>query len=340
MICAKRVFRCFKTLERWGDKLTGFAGPYFVALAVGLLTTGIVCFFEVIAPTLALPLITLPLCVLIAANILVHYYYVCTVRPGFVNEPPQERGTGILWAKPKSGKKKLTRGVKWNKEVKITPASTTRCRKCSVLRPEADRVRERAHHCRICNRCVLKYDHHWINQCVGLHNERHFVMFMLYLVTGSFFFGITGYSKFLECLGVSYSLPWQHRSPEILFAMVYILALVMCFAVGVMVAYHIWSVSNGETAVEAQDFEVYRNRAKARDEAFVNSYDVGRKKNLQLFFNIGENGYPWYTLIIPLRIMPYTDGRSWARKEGYETHAGLRNGEEVTDDEGEEERED
>ena len=41
---------------------------------------------------------------------------------------------------------------------------------------------------------------------------------------------------------------------------------------------------------------------------------------------------PWYTLIIPLRIMPYTDGRSWARREGFDHHRGVREGEELTDE--------
>jgi len=41
---------------------------------------------------------------------------------------------------------------------------------------------------------------------------------------------------------------------------------------------------------------------------------------------------PITTLFFPLRIHPYTDGYSWARKEGYERHAGLMPGEELTDD--------
>lgn len=31
--------------------------------------------------------------------------------------------------------------------------------------------------------------------------------------------------------------------------------------------------------------------------------------------------------------MPYTDGRSWARRDGYERHRGVRQGEELTDEE-------
>ena len=44
MICAKRVFRCFKTIERWGNYITGAAGPFFVGLAVLLMSMGTVCF--------------------------------------------------------------------------------------------------------------------------------------------------------------------------------------------------------------------------------------------------------------------------------------------------------
>ena len=49
---------------------------------------------------------------------------------------------------------------------------------------------------------------------------------------------------------------------------------------------------------------------------------------------------PWYTLLLPLRILPYTDGRSWARREGLERHQGVRMGEELTDESEDEEYED
>ena len=42
--CTRQVFRCFKCLERFADRLTGAAGPVFVTLAVGLLSTGLFCF--------------------------------------------------------------------------------------------------------------------------------------------------------------------------------------------------------------------------------------------------------------------------------------------------------
>ena len=54
---------------------------------------------------------------------------------------------------------------------------------------------ERTHHCRTCNACILKYDHHcpWLNQCVGLGNERYFILFMLWFSLGAFIFAISGW---------------------------------------------------------------------------------------------------------------------------------------------------
>ncbi|CAA7269450.1 unnamed protein product [Cyclocybe aegerita] len=325
------------TAQRWGNYITGAAGPYFVALAVILIAIGVVCFFNVTAAGLSYPIITIPICVLITVNLLMHYYYVVTVKPGFLEDPPREPGTGFLWAKKGSNKGKqkvLTGGVRWtSRGVKITPATTTKCWKCNKLRPELTRFIERTHHCKICNR-FFSSSPQWINQCVGLHNERHFVLFMAYLVVATFFFCLAGYDKFFESLGISND-PWEHAVPEIMFAMIYILCIVLCFAVGVMLSYHIYGIMWGETSVEAQDHEEYRKKAKARNEDFVNSYDLGKRKNLQFFFNIGEGSYSITTLFLPLRLMPYTDGFSWARREGHDRHQGLRQGEELTDEDDE-----
>ncbi|EPQ52473.1 zf-DHHC-domain-containing protein [Gloeophyllum trabeum ATCC 11539] len=332
MTCARAVFRCFRTLERVGDRITGAAGPLFVTLAVVLLSTGTLCFFDIEQPSLRWPWLTTPICVLIVFNMLMHYYWVCTVSPGFIDDPPRQGGSDWLWARRRPTTKggPLT-GVRWSDDVRITKAMISKCRKCGLPRPE------RAHHCRICNRCVLKYDHHCpvlgVNQCVGLHNERHFILFMVYLVVASFCYVAIGYPSFLEAIGYHYQPIWPYRVPALAFVLTYILAGVLSLAVAVMLGWHLWSISLAETSVESQDHDHYRKVAKARAETFVNSYDLGKRKNLELFFNMGRDGYPSYTLLFPFRVEPYTDGWSWARREGYERHRGVREGDELTDEE-------
>lgn len=44
----------------------------------------------------------------------------------------------------------------------------------------------RSKHCKICQRCIAKHDHHcpWINNCVGLRNHKDFVVYIVALFAG------------------------------------------------------------------------------------------------------------------------------------------------------------
>ncbi|XP_076065728.1 DNZDHHC/NEW1 zinc finger protein 11 [Oratosquilla oratoria] len=72
----------------------------------------------------------------------------------------------------------------------------TVCARCEMYRPP------RAHHCRICQRCIRRMDHHcpWINNCVGEWNQKYFLQFLMYVGVLAFYaIFLIAYSWLKDC---------------------------------------------------------------------------------------------------------------------------------------------
>jgi palmitoyltransferase ZDHHC2/15/20 len=68
------------------------------------------------------------------------------------------------------------------------------CKKCVAWKPE------RTHHCSVCQRCVLRMDHHcvWVANCVGARNYKFFLQFLVYTFIGTTFDAIFLLSDFVQ----------------------------------------------------------------------------------------------------------------------------------------------
>lgn len=165
----------------------------------------------------------------------------------------------------------------------ITVSSTGEpryCRKCTHPKPD------RAHHCSTCRRCVLKMDHHcpWLATCVGLHNYKPFVLFLVYTSLFCWVcFGSTAYWVWTEVLS-------EDRYLENLMPINVVLLAVISGIIGLVLtgftSWHLWLCTRGMTTIECLEKTRYlsgvRNRVeRSRVEALQHPYNENTPYGVQ-----------------------------------------------------------
>ncbi|KAM6953586.1 palmitoyltransferase ZDHHC2 isoform 1-T1 [Aplochiton taeniatus] len=157
------------------------------------------------------------------------------------------------------------------------------CDRCQLLKPD------RCHHCSICDKCILKMDHHcpWVNNCVGFSNYKFFMLFLAYSLLYCIFITATDllyFIKFWTADGIFYlrlkeywnGLPDTQAKFHIMF--LFFAAAMFSVSLTSLFVYHCWLVFKNRSTLEAVRAPAFRHGTDK------NGFSLGITKNfLQVF---------------------------------------------------------
>lgn len=205
---------------------------------------------------------------LMLAQILINYFLASGKGPGYVPD-------------------------NWKPEIPFLDDHLQLCPICETYKAP------RSHHCRTCNRCILKMDHHcpWINNCVGINNQRNFVLFLSWVV-------LTGLYTIFVLMDWLVVLFGNFHLFKTYYYDVLICIFAVCLAIGVVIAvgfldYHqIGSILRNMTDIEEWIMEKAVARKASENQPPISfPYKLSKTENWQQIMGKGvlQLFWPWYT---------------------------------------------
>ncbi|XP_026674225.1 palmitoyltransferase ZDHHC16 isoform X2 [Ceratina calcarata] len=203
----------------------------------------------------------------------------------------------------------------------LIPEAVSICKKCIKPKPP------RTHHCSVCNRCILKMDHHCLLGVLFI------MLFGVEIAYQEFFPAqepeLDGHPVRInnsEIIPVTESL--DHLSDEelaeiarqaadtntkewkrCLIGTAALICVAAFAALGALTWWHAGLITRGETSIEARINSTETEKYKALGKVYQNPYNFGPRQNWRLF--LGTIGRSWWYILFPSNHGPYGDGLTW-----------------------------
>ncbi|RAL51601.1 hypothetical protein DM860_011103 [Cuscuta australis] len=211
--------------------------------------------------------------IILTVSVLVFLFLTASRDPGIVprnSHPPDEILNCYSSAPAVSSNEKC---VPHTKEVRVNGLAVRvkYCDTCMVFRPP------RCTHCKICDNCVERFDHHcpWLGQCIGKRNYRCFFLFVSSAAV------LCGFVLSMTALHIKFVVDehgnqWRaiKESPASLALMAD--CFVSLWFVGGLTVFHLYLISQNKTT-----YENVRNRG---DNKRINVYSLGCMSNCNEVF--------------------------------------------------------
>jgi len=156
------------------------------------------------------------------------------------------------------------------------------CEKCLAIKPD------RSHHCSVCEKCTLKMDHHcpWVNNCVGFHNYKFFLLFLGYAILYCLWIASTSFRFFLRI--------WLYREEDVVagshkyqILFVFFVSILFSISLSSLFWYHIWLLLHNRSTLEQFRAPMFENNHSDPE-----GWSLGKLDNIREV--MGPNAWLWF----------------------------------------------
>jgi len=159
---------------------------------------------------------------------------------------------------------------------------------------------DRAHYCRVMQRCVLKMDHFcpWLNNCIGFYNHKFFVLFVAYMAMLTVFMVVVMTPVFVNIVSNMEQITLDLKDQEFHVSLTYLMLCLLSAGLSAFFLFHAYLVLFNYTTIEFLE-----KRGCSPPPDHINRYNVGFLGNVQGVF--GDNPLVWW---LPVRWTVKGDG--------------------------------